>query len=128
MYLPKFFHSPPSLTRIAAPRAAILCEHFPDRQEEAFDAAFKYSSFGSYEAMTELPAYAQYLKRRKASSRSAKGWRWEGRKPYGSLRSQGRLVEIHRLTSTNSTDAPPGHRAYHSCPTGARLEPPSQAS
>jgi hypothetical protein len=59
--------------------AWILCHHFPDREEEAFDQAFRYAQFGGYEAVTALPAYAAYLERRKRKTRPEKGWRWGGR-------------------------------------------------
>lgn len=61
--------------------ATILCDHFPDRQEEAFDAAYKWEEFGGYEDITAMPAYAEYVKRRKRKSKSAKGWRWAAKKP-----------------------------------------------
>jgi hypothetical protein len=63
-----------------AQRATILCEHFPDRQDEAFDDAYKYHSFGGFEEIIELPAYADYVKRRKRKSKSDKGWRWHSKK------------------------------------------------
>ena len=59
-----------------AQRATILCEHFPERQDEAFDDAYKYHSFGGFEDIIELPAYADYVKRRKRKSKTDKGWRW----------------------------------------------------
>jgi hypothetical protein len=62
-------------------RATILCDHFPDRQEEAFDAACKHAEHGGYEVITALPAYAKYVARRQAKSKSGKGWRWDGKKP-----------------------------------------------
>ena len=62
-------------------RATILCDHFPDRQEEAFDAAYKASRFGGYEAITTLPAYADYAARRRNMPKSDKGWRWSAKKP-----------------------------------------------
>jgi hypothetical protein len=61
-------------------RATIICDHFPERQEEAFDDAFKYAEFGGYEDITDRPAYAEYLERRKRES-SGKGWRWGTKKP-----------------------------------------------
>jgi hypothetical protein len=70
----------PSQDRVAL-RATIICDHFPERQEEAFDDAFKYAEFGGYEDIIELPAYAEYLARRKRRSKSGKGWRWGARKP-----------------------------------------------
>jgi SMI1-KNR4 cell-wall len=62
-------------------RATILCNFFPERQEEAFDAAFRYAAFGGYEAITALPAYAEYVTRRKRKPKSDKGWRWKAKKP-----------------------------------------------
>jgi hypothetical protein len=62
-------------------RATIICDHFPERQEEAFDDAFKYAEFGGYEDVIERPAYAEYLARRKAQRKSDKGWRWSAKKP-----------------------------------------------
>jgi hypothetical protein len=62
-------------------RATILCDDFPDRQEEAFDAAFQYAEFGGYEEITALPAYADYMARRKRKPKSDKGWRWKAKSP-----------------------------------------------
>jgi hypothetical protein len=62
-------------------RASIICDHFPERQEEAFDDAFKYAEFGGYEDVIERPAYAEYLAQRKRKSKSDKGWRWSVKKP-----------------------------------------------
>jgi hypothetical protein len=62
-------------------RATILCRHFPERQEEAFDAAFSYALFGGYEEIMALPAYAAYSERRKGKGKSDKGWRWKAKKP-----------------------------------------------
>jgi hypothetical protein len=56
-----------------AMRATILCDHFPDRRDEAFDAAYRYAKHGGYEAITALPAYAKYIDRRRAKSKSGKG-------------------------------------------------------
>lgn len=64
-------------------RATILCEHFPERREEAFDAAYSWSRFGGYEAITALPAYADYVARRKQKPKSDKGWRWKAKQPVG---------------------------------------------
>jgi SMI1 / KNR4 family (SUKH-1) len=62
-------------------RATILCDHFPDRQEEAFDAAFQWSEFGGYEKIMALPAYEEYVARRARKPKSDKGWRWKAKKP-----------------------------------------------
>jgi hypothetical protein len=62
-------------------RALILCEFFPERQEEAFDAAFQYNRFGGYEEIMALPAYAEYAARRQKKPKSDKGWRWKAKKP-----------------------------------------------
>ncbi len=64
-----------------AQRATILCEYFPERQQEAFDSAFKYAEFGGYEDITALPAYKEYLAARKRRKKSAKGWSWSGKAP-----------------------------------------------
>jgi hypothetical protein len=62
-------------------RATILCDHFPERQEEAFDAAYRWAMHGGYEEITALPAYAEYVARRERESKSGKGWRWKAKKP-----------------------------------------------
>jgi SMI1 / KNR4 family (SUKH-1) len=62
-------------------RATILCDHFPERQEEAFDAAHKYAEHGGYEEITALPAYAAYVARCKHKPKSDAGWRWKTKKP-----------------------------------------------
>ena len=63
-----------------AQRVMILVDHFPERQEEAFDYAYKYREFGGCEEIIELPAYAAYVARRKGISESDKGWRWHTKK------------------------------------------------
>lgn len=60
--------------------ATILYEHFPARQEEAFDAAYRWHKYADYEEIIALPAYAEYVTRRK-KSKSDKGWRWSAKKP-----------------------------------------------
>jgi SMI1/KNR4 family protein SUKH-1 len=62
-------------------RCTILCEHFPERQEEAFDSAFKYAEFGGFEEIMAQPAYKEYLAARKRRKKSDKGWRWSGKAP-----------------------------------------------
>lgn len=62
-------------------RAMILCGYFPERQEEAFDAAYQWHEHGGYEEITALPAYAEYAEKRKNRPRSDKGWRWKASKP-----------------------------------------------
>ncbi|MBR1210532.1 SMI1/KNR4 family protein [Bradyrhizobium sp. JYMT SZCCT0180] len=63
-----------------AQRAIILVRHFPERQEEAFDYAYKFREFAGFEEIVELPAYADYVARRKGISESDKGWRWHTKK------------------------------------------------
>jgi hypothetical protein len=86
-------------------RVTILCEHFPDRQEEAFDAAHKYAQHGGYEAITALTAYAKYVTRRKRKSGSAKGWRWERKKP-------ARLADLHKAEEQLGTVLPADYRDF----------------
>ncbi|WP_342736016.1 SMI1/KNR4 family protein [Bradyrhizobium sp. B117] len=69
----------PSQDRIVK-RAELLCAHFPERREEAFDDAYQWSRFGGFDDIMALPDYAEYVARRKAS-KSAKGWRWKRGKP-----------------------------------------------
>jgi SMI1/KNR4 family protein SUKH-1 len=56
--------------------AWILCEHFPEHRDEAFDQAYRHGEFGGYDAVTAHPAYADYLRRRKQRSKSDTAWRW----------------------------------------------------
>jgi hypothetical protein len=64
-----------------AQRALIICDHFPERLEEAFDAAYKWSEFGGYEDVMAHPDYPGYLARRKGQSEKSKGWRWKAKNP-----------------------------------------------
>jgi len=59
--------------------AWLLCQHFPAREEDAFEQAYRYAQFGGYEAVTALPAYTAYATRRQRRMESDKGWRWSGR-------------------------------------------------
>jgi hypothetical protein len=59
--------------------AWILCQHFPDREEDAFDQTFRYAQFGGYEPVLALPAYVAWLARRKRRTPAEKGWSWGGR-------------------------------------------------
>jgi len=99
-------------------RATIICDHFPDRQEEAFDAAFKYAEFGGYEDVTERPAYAEYLERRKRQSKSGKGWRWGTRKPATE-------AELAKVEAALGAELPADYREflakYGSCELQVRL-------
>jgi hypothetical protein len=74
------YKAAPSQDR-GAERALILCRHFPERREEAFDAAYRWARHGGYEEITALPAYAEYEARRKRKPKSDKGWRWNAKKP-----------------------------------------------
>lgn len=65
----------PSQTGIVK-RAELLCGYFPERREEAFEDAYKWSKFGGFDKIMALPGYAEYVARRKAG-KSAKGWRWK---------------------------------------------------
>jgi hypothetical protein len=62
-------------------RATILSAHFPERQEEAFDAAYSGNQHGGYEEITALPAYTDHVTRRKRKPKSDKGWRCGAKKP-----------------------------------------------
>jgi SMI1 / KNR4 family (SUKH-1) len=62
-------------------RATLLCAYFPERQVEAFDAAYRWHEHGGYEEITALPAYADYVAQRKKKPKSDKGWRWKAKQP-----------------------------------------------
>jgi hypothetical protein len=60
--------------------AWILCEHFPEHREEAFDQAYRYGEFGGYDGVMAHAAYADYLRRRRQRSKFDKAWRWSTQK------------------------------------------------
>ena len=86
--------------------AWILCEHFPEHQEEAFDQAYRYGEFGGYEAVTARPAYADYLRRRKQKSKPDKGWRWSTQKEPASE------IELGQLEFALGIALPPDYRHF----------------
>lgn len=59
--------------------AWLICHHFPAREDEAFEQAYRHAEDGGYESIIALPAYAAYVERRRRKSRSEPGWRWGGR-------------------------------------------------
>ncbi|MCP3474368.1 SMI1/KNR4 family protein [Bradyrhizobium sp. CCGUVB1N3] len=56
-------------------RAVILCVYFPERAEDAFDDAYRWSRYGGYEDIMALPGYAAYEAGRKAGANGQ--WRWK---------------------------------------------------
>ncbi|MDH7796544.1 MULTISPECIES: SMI1/KNR4 family protein [unclassified Beijerinckia] len=58
-------------------RANIICDYFPEREEDAFDSIYRYVDFGDYTSITSRPSYAAYAARR-ATDAAAKraSWRW----------------------------------------------------
>jgi SMI1/KNR4 family protein SUKH-1 len=59
--------------------AWLLCQHFPDREEDAFEQAFRYAASGGCDELIALPAYVAWVARRKRKAPAEKGWRWGGR-------------------------------------------------
>jgi len=58
-------------------RANILCDHFPEREEDAFDDIYRYVDYSDYSSITSRPAYAVYAARREADDAARKAsWRW----------------------------------------------------
>ena len=98
-------------------RCTILCEHFPERQEEAFDSAFKYAEFGGFEEIMALPAYKEYLAARKRRKKSDKGWRWSGKAPASEATCRGAEAEArrHAAARTIANSSPPRARANCGC-------------
>ena len=86
--------------------AWILCEHFPEHREEAFDQAFRHGEFGGYDAVIAHPAYTDYLRRRKQQSKSDKAWRWSTQKAPTSE------TELRELELTLGVALPPDYRDF----------------
>ena len=86
--------------------AWILCEHFPEHREEAFDQAYRHGEFGGYDAVTAHPAYADYLRRRKQKSKSDQAWRWSTQKAPTSE------TELRQLALTLGVALPPDYRDF----------------
>ncbi|MDT2024142.1 SMI1/KNR4 family protein [Methylocella sp. CPCC 101449] len=58
-------------------RANILCDHFPEREEDAFDDIYRYIHFGHYTSITSRPSFASYAARRAADTAAKRAsWRW----------------------------------------------------
>jgi hypothetical protein len=95
--------------------AWILCHHFPDREEEAFEQAFRYAQFGGYEAVIALPAYAAYVARRKRKAPADKGWRWGDR---NAPASETALREAERKLAVALPD---GYRRFLETPQRTEL-------
>ena len=86
--------------------AWILCEHFPEHREEAFDQAFRHGEFGGYDAVVAYPAYRDYLRRRRQQSKSDKAWRWSTQKAPTSE------TELRQLELTLGVALPPDYRDF----------------
>jgi hypothetical protein len=86
--------------------AWILCEHFPEHREEAFDQAYSHGEFGGYDAVIAHPAYADYLRRRKQKSKSDKAWRWSTQKAPASE------TKLRQLELTLGVALPPDYRDF----------------
>jgi len=86
--------------------AWILCEHFPEHREEAFDQAYRYGEFGGYNAVMAHPAYADYLRRRKQRSKFDKAWRWSTQMAPASE------TELRQLELALGVALPPDYRDF----------------
>jgi hypothetical protein len=73
--------------------AWLICHHFPAREEEAFEQAYRHAEYGGYESVTALPGYAAFVERRRRKPRSEPGWRWGGRNEPA---SEATLREVER--------------------------------
>ncbi|HEV2570534.1 MAG TPA: SMI1/KNR4 family protein [Beijerinckiaceae bacterium] len=57
--------------------ANILCDHFPEREDDAFDDIYRYIHFGHYTSITSRPSFAAYAARRAADTAAKRAsWRW----------------------------------------------------
>jgi len=86
--------------------AWLLCEHFPEHREEAFDQAYRHGEFGGYNAVIAHPAYADYLRRRKQRSKSDKAWRWS------TQRAPACETELRQLELVLGVAFPPDYRDF----------------
>jgi hypothetical protein len=86
--------------------AWILCEHFPEHREEAFDQAYRHGEFGGYDAVMAHPAYADYLRLRKQKSKSDKAWRWS------TQRAPTSEIKLRQLELTLGIALPPDYRGF----------------
>src|SRR5262249_11457400 len=59
--------------------AWILCEYFPEHQEEAFERAHREGAHGGFEAVKQKPGYADYVRRLEKAQRCKTDWRWRAR-------------------------------------------------
>ena len=95
--------------------AWLICQHFPAREEEAFEQAWRHAEYGGYEEITSLPAYAAYVERRKRRTRREPGWRWGGR---NEAASETTLREIERKLGSA---LPPDYREFLKTPSRTEL-------
>jgi SMI1/KNR4 family protein SUKH-1 len=86
--------------------AWILCEHFPEHREEAFDQAYRHGEFGGYDAVIAHPAYASYLQQRKQQRKSDKAWRWS------TQRAPTSETALRQLELTLGVALPPDYRDF----------------
>jgi SMI1/KNR4 family protein SUKH-1 len=86
--------------------AWILCEYFPEHQDEAFDAAHRNGAEGGYEAVRQMPGYADYVRRAEKAQRARKAWRWSARNRPASE------SELRAAEAGLGGALPPGYRRF----------------
>lgn len=58
-------------------RATILCDYFPQREEDAFDDIHRYVDYHDFSSITSHPGYKPYAARRAADTEANRAsWRW----------------------------------------------------
>jgi hypothetical protein len=95
--------------------AWLICRHFPTREEEAFEQAWRHAEYGGHDEITALPGYAAYVERRKRKARREPGWRWGGR---NEAAGETTLREIERKLGSA---LPPDYREFLKTPSRTEL-------
>ncbi len=95
--------------------AWLICHHFPTREEEAFEQAYRHADYGGYESITALPGFAAFVERRKRKAHRETGWRWGGRNEPA---SEATLREIERKLGTA---LPTDYREFLKTPSRTEL-------
>lgn len=88
-------------------RATILCDFFPDREEDAFDSLYRDIDFYDYSSITSRAGYRRYAARRAADAAANRGsWRWStGHAP-------AEEDDIHRAEQELVGRLPDGYREF----------------
>jgi hypothetical protein len=86
--------------------ALIICECFPEREEDAYDSIHPWAHQGGYEEITSRPSYAAYAARRAKDAAAGRGtWRWGWGRPQSE-------AEIAAAEGALGVTFPDGYRRF----------------